>query len=133
MGIGTRDVYIETLEETLLCSVHKDQFEQFLLQRPELVLRFLKEISKKLNETTELLERLALGTVHERVLYLLLRLSNQFVIPEDHFVKIDFPLTHLDLAHMIEATRESVTNSLNELSILVDQKKAKESLALDDH
>lgn len=39
-SLGTRDVYIETLEETLLCSVHKDQFEQFLLQRPELVLRF---------------------------------------------------------------------------------------------
>ncbi|MBA2939631.1 Crp/Fnr family transcriptional regulator [Paenibacillus sp. CGMCC 1.16610] len=143
-SLGTRDGYIETLEETLLCSVHKDQFEQFLLQRPELVLRFLKEVSKKLNEASELLERLALGTVHERVLYLLLRLSSQFGIPEEHFVKIDLPLTHMELAHMIGATRESVTNSLNELSkqgiirsgrkkILVDQKKAKESLALDNN
>jgi CRP/FNR family transcriptional regulator len=138
-SLGTRDVYIETLEETLLCSVHKDQFEQFLLLRPQLVLRFLKEISKRLDETSELLEKLALGNVNERVLYLLLRLSDQFGVAEEQLVRIDFPLTHLELANMIGATRESVTNSLNELSkqeiirtgrkkILIDQKKAKESL-----
>ncbi|MGQ7889122.1 helix-turn-helix domain-containing protein [Paenibacillus violae] len=72
------------------------------------------------------MERLALGSVHERVLYLLLRLSSQFGIPEEQFVKIDLPLTRMELAHMIGATRESVKK------ILVDIKKAKESLELDN-
>jgi CRP-like cAMP-binding protein len=140
-SLGTRGVYIETMEETLLCSVHKDQFENFLLLRPKLALRFLKELSEKLHETSELLERLALGNVNDRVLYLLVKLSDQFGIPENHLKRIDFALTHQELANMIGATRESVTNSLQELSkqgivstgrkkILVDQKKAIESLEL---
>jgi CRP-like cAMP-binding protein len=142
-SLGTRDVYIETLEDTTLCSVHKDQFEQFLLQKPELVFWFLNEISKKLNETSELFERLVLGNVNKSVLNLLLRLSMLIGIPEDDFVLIDFPLTHLELAQMIGATSEFISNSLNDFSklgiirmdgikILVDQKKAKELLAFGD-
>lgn len=138
-SLGTRGLYIETLEETLLCSVLKKHFENFLLERPKLALRFLKEISKKLQETTELLEKLTLGNVKDRILYLLLKLSDQFGIDEQSFKRIDFPLTHQEIANMIGATRESVTSSLNDLvkkeiirtgrsRIYVDQAKLQENL-----
>lgn len=115
LSLGIRGLYIETLEETLLCSVLKTHFEKFLLKRSQLALRFLKEISEKLQEITELFEELALGNVRDRILYLLLKLSDQFGIAEESFKRIDFPLTHQEIANMIGATRESVKNSLNEL------------------
>lgn len=140
-SLGTRGLYIETMEETLLCSVQKDHFEKFLLVRPELALRFLKELSKKLQETTELLEHLALGNVRDRVLFLLVKLAEQFGLDEEGFTKIDFALTHQEIASMIGATRESVTSSLHELAlagvirtgrkvILVNLGSAKDLLAM---
>ncbi|UVI30264.1 Crp/Fnr family transcriptional regulator [Paenibacillus spongiae] len=113
----THDVYIETIEESLICSVMKEHFEKFLIKRPELALRFLKELSERLKERDELIEKLALGHVKERILHLLLKLSEQFGVEEDGYVKIDFALTHQEIANMIGATRESVTGFLKELSI----------------
>ncbi|MFC5452575.1 Crp/Fnr family transcriptional regulator [Paenibacillus aestuarii] len=64
----------------------------------------------------ELLEKLAIGNVEDRVLHLLLKLSEQFGTENDCFVKIDFPLTHQEIANMIGVTRESVTTILKDLS-----------------
>jgi len=69
-------------------------------------------------------------------------LSVQFGVSEESFKRIDFKLTHQEIANMIGATRESVTSTLNELvkqgiirtgrsKIYVDQLKAKEDLLLE--
>jgi CRP/FNR family transcriptional regulator, anaerobic regulatory protein len=116
LSFGTHDMYIETIEETLICSVLREHFEKFLLKRPELAMRFLKVLSNQLKEKEELLEKLAIGNVEDRVLHLLLKLSEQFGTENDCFVKIDFPLTHQEIANMIGVTRESVTTILKDLS-----------------
>ncbi|MCY9669629.1 Crp/Fnr family transcriptional regulator [Paenibacillus alginolyticus] len=140
-SFGTKGIYIETMEETLICSVPKEHFENFLAKRPQLAMKFLTELSKMLRERDEMLEKLALGDVRERVLHLLLKLSEKFGVEDGGLVKIDLPITHQEVAHMIGATREAVTVILNELmkegmirtgrkSISIHQSKAKECLAL---
>jgi CRP-like cAMP-binding protein len=116
LSFGTYDMYIETIEETLICSVLREHFEKFLLKRPELAMRFLKVLSNQLKEKEELLEKLAIGNIEDRVLFLLLKLSEQFGTENNGFVKIDFPLTHQEIANMIGVTRESVTTILKDLS-----------------
>jgi CRP-like cAMP-binding protein len=136
-SFGTRDVFIECIENTVLCSMGKEQFENFIASRPQLALKFLKVLSDWLKERDHLLEKLALGDLKERVLHLLLKLSEQFGLEGGGYRKIDLPLTHQEIANMIGATRESVTVILNELvkegvirtgrmSIEVRQDKAKE-------
>lgn len=141
-SFGTNGLYIETMEETLICSVPKERFENFLEKRPQLAMKFLTELSNMLRERDELLEKLALGDVRERILHLLLKLSERFGAIEDNgLVKIDLALTHQEVANMIGATRESVTMILNELtkehiirtgrkSISVHQNKAKDCLGV---
>lgn len=140
-SLGTRDIFIESLEDTLLCSISKEQFEQFLAQRPQLMLKVLSVLSERLHDRDAMLEKLALGCVRDRLLHLLVKLSSQFGTNEGEFQKIDLPLTHQELANMIGATRESVTVVLNELSrenvvrtarksIYVQPEKAKEQLNL---
>jgi CRP-like cAMP-binding protein len=116
ISMGTKDVYMETMDNTILCSVGKETFEDFLLKRPHLILKLVKELSNRLKERDELLEQLALATVRDRVLHLLLKLCEQFGIEEEDFYKIDLLLSHQELANMVGATRESVTLVLNELS-----------------
>lgn len=114
-SLGTRDIFIETIDKTLLCSLAKTQFERFLSERPQLALKFLKVLSDRLKDRDEMLEQLALGDLRNRVLHLLTKLAEQFGIEEDGYHRIDLPLTHQELANMIGATRESVTVILNEL------------------
>jgi CRP-like cAMP-binding protein len=114
-SFGTNDIYIETMEETLICSVLKEHFESFLSKRPKLAMKFLKELSDRLKERDELLEKLALGDIRERVIHLLVKLSDQFGIEEGAFRRIELALSHQEMANMIGATRESVTVALSGL------------------
>lgn len=115
-SLGTKGIYIEAMEETLICSVLKDHFNKFLSQRPLLAMKFLKELSDRLRERDELLEKFALGDLRDKVLYLLFKLAEKFGVEDGEYVRIDIPLTHQELANMIGAIRESVTLVLHELS-----------------
>lgn len=141
LSLGTKDVFIETMENTLLCSMGKEQFEQFLADHPQLALKLLRVLSERLNEQNDMLEQLALGGIRDRVLFLLVKLSGQFGVAEGEYHRIDLQLTHQELANMIGATRESVTVILNELikegviqtgrmSIRVRKERAKQYLNL---
>lgn len=115
-SVGTKDTYIETIEETMLCSMGKEQFETFLAKRPQLALKLLKLLNERLKERDAMLEKWALGSVRDRVIQLLLNLSQQFGVEINGYHKIDIPLTHQEIANMVGATREKVTLVLSELS-----------------
>lgn len=140
-SFGTNGIFIETIEETLLCSMMKEEFEAFLSNRPQLAMKLLKELSERLKERDEMLEKLALGDIRERVLHLLVKLSERFGIDEGEFLRIDMALTHQEVANMIGATRETVTVALNGLAkdgviqtgrraILVNSEQAKAMMNL---
>jgi CRP/FNR family transcriptional regulator, anaerobic regulatory protein len=115
-SLGTHGVYIETMEDTLLCSIGREQFEKFISTRPHIMKRVMRILSDQLKEKNDMLEKMALGTVKEKLLFLLLNLSEEFgVREEDGFHRIDLPLTHQEIGNMIGATRESVTSTINEL------------------
>ncbi|ANE48184.1 hypothetical protein SY83_19925 [Paenibacillus swuensis] len=110
LSFNTDNLYMETMIDTFICGVKKEPFEQFLIQRPELGMKFLKELSARIKERDEMLEALALGSLQDRILYLLLKLAVKYGIPkEEGFVLIDIHITHQDVANMVAATREAVT------------------------
>jgi CRP-like cAMP-binding protein len=115
-SLGTRDAYIETMEKTILCSIGKEQFESFLIDRPHLTVKIMKELSRLLKERDNMLEQMALSNVRDRVIHLLLTLAEKFGVQEDLYYKIDMPLSHQEIANMIGSTRETVTQILNDLS-----------------
>lgn len=115
-SLGTRDTFIETMDDTILCSLGKEEFEKFLIDRPQLTVRIMKELSGLLKERDAMLSQLALSNVRDRILHLLKTLAEKFGIPEDAYHKIDMPLSHQEIANMIGSTRETVTTVLNDLS-----------------
>jgi CRP-like cAMP-binding protein len=115
-SLGTRDTFIETMENTLLCSLGKEQFEQLLIDRPHLAVKIMKELSTLLQERDALLVQLAMGNVRDKVLHLLVNLARKFGVRQEKYLNIDMPLSHQEIANMIGSTRETVTVVLNELS-----------------
>ncbi|SET45585.1 Crp/Fnr family transcriptional regulator [Paenibacillus sp. NFR01] len=130
-SLGTEGVYVETLEDTLVCSISSEQFEAFIAGRPEMMKRVMRILSDNLNLKNKMLEKMALGTVKEKVIFLLLHLSEEFGVPEDGYLRIELPLSHQEIGHMIGATRESVTVAVHELAEERVLRTGRKSVAID--
>ncbi|MBE1557148.1 Crp/Fnr family transcriptional regulator [Sporosarcina limicola] len=116
ISFGTRDNYIETIEDSHICLMNKERFEDFLIQRPRFMMTLLKVLSDRIIGISQLTQNLALGNLHDKVLYALLKLSDQFGLTSTtNFYRIDFPLSHQEIANLVGATREAVTGALHEL------------------
>ncbi|MEK4114178.1 CRP-like cAMP-binding protein [Paenibacillus sp. DS2363] len=116
ISLGTRSVYIETMEECDICLMNKQRFEQFLIEHPEFMMRLMNVLSERIKRMSELTQTLALGNLHEKVLHNLFRLAEQMGwIEEDEYCRIQLGLTHQEIAWMAGATRESVTIVMQDL------------------
>ncbi|MBD8522917.1 Crp/Fnr family transcriptional regulator [Lysinibacillus fusiformis] len=116
ISFGTRENYIETIEESHICLMNKERFENFLIQRPQFMMTLLKVLSNRIIGISQLTQNLALWKLHDKVLYALIKLSDQFGLTgNDEYYKIDFPLSHQEIANLVGATREAVTVVLQEL------------------
>ncbi len=116
ISFGTRENFIETIEESHICLMNKERFENFLIQRYQFMMTLLKVLSNRVIGMSQLTQNLALGKLHDKVLYALIKLSDQFGLTGDNeYYKIDFPLSHQEIANLVGATREAVTVVLQEL------------------
>jgi len=116
ISLGTRAVYIETMEECDICLMNKQRFEQFLIEHPEFMMRLMNVLSERIKRMSELTQTLALGNLHEKVIHNLFRLAEQMGwIEEDEYCRIQLGLTHQEIAWMAGATRESVTIVMQDL------------------
>ncbi|OAB36846.1 cAMP-binding protein [Paenibacillus macquariensis subsp. defensor] len=116
ISFGTRDNYIETIEESHICLMNKERFESFLIQRPRFMMKLLKVLSDRIIGMSHLTQNLALGNLHDKIVYALMKLSDQFgLTSKDEYYRIDFPLSHQEIANLVGATREAVTVALQEL------------------
>ncbi|WP_139995107.1 Crp/Fnr family transcriptional regulator [Paenibacillus paridis] len=116
ISFGTRDHYIETIEASDICLLDKPRFDDFLINHPRFMMALLGVLSERIASMSLLSQYLALGNLHDKILFALVKLSNQFgVINEGSYCKIGVSLTHQEIAHFTGATREAVTVALQEL------------------
>ena len=115
-SFGTRQVYVETVDASFICSMSESQFERLMVSRPKLALKFLKALSERLKERDDQLEQMAFYDLRGRVLHLLAALGGKFGILQGSYVQIDLPLTHQEIANMLSSSREAVSAVLSELT-----------------
>ncbi|MEX2355966.1 MAG: Crp/Fnr family transcriptional regulator [Thermaerobacterales bacterium] len=111
------DAYAVAVEDSVLCALRRDDLDQLVHEHPELGLRMIEVLSQRLWDSEQRLQQLALADVRTRLGNLLLRLAVEFGQPESGtWVRLDANLTQQDLATMVGATRESVTNVLSQFA-----------------
>lgn len=116
LSLGTKQVFIETIEDSLICSMSESQFQALLLRHPQLALKFLRALSDRLNESERLIEQLTLRDLRGKIVYMLVVLGTRFGVPQGEYVRIDLPLSHQEIANMIGATREAVSTVIRDLA-----------------
>lgn len=112
------DAFVETLEDSLICIISRSDLERLITHNPQIALRLLDMIGRRLHEVEQRLEELAFKKIPARLATLLLRLSaDQGDVIRGY--------THQDLAELIGTYRETVTQVLNEMKAagLIDIKR----------
>lgn len=117
IDLGGRDLFAETMGESLVCAMQPADVQELLRSHPEVGLRLITLLSERVRELEATLENIAHSDVGERILYLLVTLARDFGEEgPSGFTRVDVPLSHEDIATMIGSTRETVTATLSRFS-----------------
>lgn len=107
------DSYAESLDETRLYQIAKEAFENLVRQNPEFGLRLIQVIGYRLKQAQARIEDLVFRQVPSRVARLLCTLAEHHGKVTPNGIKLEFPLTHQEIADMVGSSRVTVTQVLN--------------------
>ena len=108
-----RSASVMTLDDSKMSIVSKRDFEGCLTSHPQIALRVIKGLTKRLRNLTDNVKSLALMDVYGRVARTLLSLATE----EDGKLVVNQRLTQRDIASMVGASREMVSRILKDLSV----------------
>lgn len=107
LGERMRNASAEALVDCTLCMMSQADVERLILGKPQVGLRMLEVLGRRLVASEARLEELAYRGVPARLAAVLLRLGHR----HDNLVE---GLTHQELGDMVGAYRETVTKTLDE-------------------
>jgi CRP-like cAMP-binding protein len=102
-----RSAHVIAIEDTQLVVLRREDFRRRVEQSPALAWALLSALSKRLRRADEQIGRLVLLDVHGRIAKLLLDAAGPDGVIEKR-------LTHQTIAHMIGASRETVSRAMRE-------------------
>lgn len=104
----------KAIDKTYVCTCAQKDF-MTLLSNVDISLKIIQSLVEKLNNNTQTMSDYVFYDVKERVLSILARLSKKHGSLTDDGIKLDIPLTHQDIANLVNASRVMVTNTINVL------------------
>lgn len=105
----------EVVDESCVTICSKDDMEELFLNNPQIAVKVIRSLSKKLSHSTKQMSDLAFRNVRERLLSTLQSLAENYGHKTESGWMIDFQLTHNELASIINASRVTVTHTLTNL------------------
>lgn len=107
LGESLRHAYAEAAEESLLCVMSRADIERLIRDQPQVALRMIEALGRRLADREARLEELAYRSAPARIAAVLLRLTEGRMGNEA-------AVTHQEIGDMIGALRETVTKILDE-------------------
>lgn len=113
------------MEEAQIGLIRNADVENLIRQCPELALKILKVMSKRLRAAQGQIRDLALKDTYGRVASMLIKLAREHGAEIEQGIRINLSLSRQELANLIGTTRETVTRILSELkkSKIIDMDK----------
>ncbi|MFG0290122.1 MAG: Crp/Fnr family transcriptional regulator [Rhodopirellula sp. JB044] len=104
-----REEYVETVEESTVMVIPASELEHLMFANHELSMAITKMIGMRRQRIERRLKNLLFLSNRDRLIHLLLDLSEQFGEPDSHGVRIRIKLAHQEIANHMGSTRENVT------------------------
>lgn len=115
VGSERRDEYVETTEKSTLILLPKQSLDLIIRRYPALALGVTKLIGARRQRIEKRLRNLLFRSNRERVIHLLLELSEKYGQQTEEGIALNIRLSHQEMACIIGSTRETVTVVLGHL------------------
>ncbi|XPV77867.1 MAG: Crp/Fnr family transcriptional regulator [Desulfovibrio sp.] len=103
------------IEETTTCGITFPDFQKLILKNPEMGLKVISSMSRKITAMTHRLENSTEKSLEEKLFSTLSTIAYEHTDAKAVNPCIPFPLTHEELAFLVGAHRVSITKALNAL------------------
>lgn len=103
------------MEETMICGFHVRDFNQLILDNPDLGLKLIGNMSRRILSLNSRLGRATGGNLDNRVFRILSSIASEHGRKTSRGYSIAFPLTHEELSYLVGAHRVSITRALKRL------------------
>lgn len=126
-----RSASVMALEDARIASLPADQFQQVVLDHPEIALKLMKHLAHLVRtSTTRIMDLSTLGA-NNRIHADLLRLARK--VTEDNLTAVISPIpVHSDVASRVSTTRETVARVMNDLARKGIVERQKNALVVQD-
>uniref|UniRef100_Q023C9 Transcriptional regulator, Crp/Fnr family n=1 Tax=Solibacter usitatus (strain Ellin6076) TaxID=234267 RepID=Q023C9_SOLUE len=104
---GPYPASVRVTEPVVSLFINKSDFQQFCRQNPDVALKVLAVVGRRLRQLVGLVEAMTFGSVTQRLAKMLLDASKE-AGPED----FDLPATHQELASRLGTVREVISRNL---------------------
>lgn len=119
LGQGASDVTVEAMDDCLVCTVPTAQMRELMHRFPTVALNLAEFLGNRLRRSHELAHELAYWNVHRRIARQVALLAERYGRPTlTGDVIVDRVVTQSDLAEMVGATRQTVSESLSTMTRL---------------
>jgi CRP/FNR family transcriptional regulator len=113
---GDYPAFAEVLEAATLITVPISQFENVLIENPELCIKVFNVLGEKIVDLQNRLEEQILNNTYEQIIKLLIRLAqNHGKDLNNGTILLKAEFTNKDLANMIGTTRETISRTLTKM------------------
>ncbi|MBI4607783.1 MAG: Crp/Fnr family transcriptional regulator [Candidatus Rokubacteria bacterium] len=105
---------VEALEPAVLVFVRQQDFEAFILARPDLAVAVIGQLTRRVRELEQRIEEMVFKDIPGRLATALLRLAAAYGSPEPSGgTAVGLRVTQQELANLIGASREMVNHALS--------------------
>ncbi|CAM2796434.1 Crp/Fnr family transcriptional regulator [Hathewaya histolytica] len=106
------------ISDVKICTLTKKKMDEILKQNPDISLKILKEVTKKLAETETLAQTLATNDVDTRIANMILDFSKRYGINKEKGMEIKLPINREEMANYVGVTRETISRKLSKFEDL---------------
>ncbi|MDA8097778.1 MAG: Crp/Fnr family transcriptional regulator [Clostridia bacterium] len=110
---GERTCFAEAISDVVIVKLTKDDFRQILTKDNELAIKAASLLGVRMREAEAMVHELVCRQVPGRLALLLLKIGERYGVQAKDGTLINLRLTHEEIASMIGATRQTVTQTLN--------------------
>ena len=111
-GQMSKDIIVETLEDSGICTISKAHFQALLQEMPHIALKMIEVMSSRLTKMEELVESLGINSVDKRVFDLIEEYALKFGRKTEQGILIQLPLNREEMANHLGITRETISRKL---------------------
>ncbi|MDQ0192742.1 Crp/Fnr family transcriptional regulator [Paenibacillus wynnii] len=106
------------LKNTDICLLTKADMEQLIEENPDISLKLLKTITKRLAHTENLAQSLATKDPEIRIAYMILELGYKYGKPGNEQIHVRLPLSREEMANYVGVTRETISRKFSKFEQL---------------